>query len=116
MATAVASLMLFQMFAEEGRELVEGDQVHAVIEVHMPGAPNNKQFLGLGGTLVRILAELLGMRLVARDEDVIGVEKEHTAPRRLLRWVEPVGHPQLLAEANDLVELGVVLEGSGHLL
>src|SRR4051794_38135126 len=59
---------LLQVVTEEGRDLVEGDQVHPVVEIDMARTRNQQQFLGLGGTLVRVLAELPGMRLVARDE------------------------------------------------
>src|SRR3954454_4594498 len=53
-----------QTVPEEGRELVEGDQGHAVVEVDVARALNQEQFLRLGGPLVRVLAELLGVRQV----------------------------------------------------
>src|SRR4051794_10585449 len=57
MAIAVASVVLLQVVAKEGRELVEGDEVHPVVQVHVASTLNKQQFLGPGGTLVRVLAD-----------------------------------------------------------
>ena len=46
------------MLTKEGRELVERDQVHAVVEIDMSRVRNDEQFLRLGGELVSVLAEL----------------------------------------------------------
>jgi len=59
---------LFQVGLKERIQLVEGDQVHPIIEVHMARAGNDDQFLRFGGQLVGVLAELDGVSLFAGDE------------------------------------------------
>ena len=76
-------IQLFQILGEEGRELVERNQVHPVVEVDVARAGNDEQFLRLAGELVGLLAELSGMRVVARDE-------QHRTRRDRLDVVERV--------------------------
>jgi MmyB-like transcription regulator ligand binding domain len=57
-----------QVVLEEGGQCVEGDEVHAVVEVDVAGTGNEHQLLGFGGELVGLLAELAGVRLVTGDE------------------------------------------------
>ena len=67
-SSKTATQRLFEVRREERREFVERNQIHAIIKIHMPGAFHDKQFLRFGGSLVGVLTELLGMSLVARDE------------------------------------------------
>jgi hypothetical protein len=43
---------LFEILAEERCQLVERNEAHAVVKVHVAGAGNNQQFLGFGSPLV----------------------------------------------------------------
>src|SRR3954451_9055408 len=56
------------VLGEEGRQLIERDDVHAVVEVDVPRVRDDEQLLRLGGEPVGVLAELDGMGLLARDE------------------------------------------------
>ena len=47
-----------EMLIEERLQLVEGNEVHAIIKVDVACARDADDLLGLGGTLVRVLAEL----------------------------------------------------------
>src|SRR4051794_21545231 len=38
-----------QVLSEEGRQLIERDEVHAVVEVDVPGVRDDEKFLRLGG-------------------------------------------------------------------
>jgi hypothetical protein len=55
------------MLAEEAVQLIELDQVHAVVQVDVCGAGHDVEVLRFG-PLVGILAELAGVGLVACDE------------------------------------------------
>ena len=56
------------MPVKESFELVPRDQVHAVIQINMARARHEDQLLRLRRALIRVLAELAGVRLIARDE------------------------------------------------
>ena len=43
---------LFEILAEELCQLVERNEAHAIVKVHVAGAGNNQQFLGFGSPLV----------------------------------------------------------------
>src|SRR5215213_7868526 len=73
----------FQIRFEERLQLVEGDQLHPVVEIDVAGPRDDEQFLRFGGPLVGVFAELPGMCLVARDE-------EHGAGRDRLDVLERV--------------------------
>ena len=60
---------LFQILAKERRQLVERNEAHAIVEVHVASALNDQQFLGFGSPLVGIFTELPGMRCFTRDEE-----------------------------------------------
>jgi hypothetical protein len=47
------------LLPEERRDLVEGDQVHPVVQIHVTCARNNKKFFGLTGKPVGILTALI---------------------------------------------------------
>ena len=57
------------MRREKRRQLVERDELHAVIEVDVAGVRDDDQFLRLAGELVGVFAELEGMGLIAGDEE-----------------------------------------------
>src|SRR5882724_11170016 len=59
---------LFQMLGEKGRELVEGDKLHPVVEVNVTGVGDDDQFLWLTGKPVSLFTELSGMSGLTRDE------------------------------------------------
>src|SRR5919205_2216302 len=59
----------FQIRFEESLQLVEGDQLHPVVEIDVPGPRDDDKLLRLGGPPVGVFAELPGVRLVARDEE-----------------------------------------------
>jgi hypothetical protein len=46
------------MFGEKGCELVKGDVVQSVVQINMPRARNDVEFLRFGRQLVGVLAEL----------------------------------------------------------
>src|SRR3954447_24592209 len=69
MASPSPPPLSLQVLSEEGRQLIERDKVHAVVEVDVPGVRDDEQFLRLGGELVGVFAELDGMGLLARDEE-----------------------------------------------
>ena len=54
---------------EEGVEVVEGDEVGAVVEVDVVGAGDDEEALGFGGAAVGVFAELAGVGLGAGDEE-----------------------------------------------
>ena len=54
---------LFQILAKERRQLVERNEAHAIVEVHVASALNDQQFLGFGSPLVGIFTELPGILL-----------------------------------------------------
>ena len=56
------------MLSEEGCELVKGDIIQPVVQIHMPSARNNVEFLRFGRQLVGVFAELSGMSILTRDE------------------------------------------------
>src|SRR4030095_16441252 len=56
------------MLGEKGRELVERDKLHPVIEVNVSGVGNDDQFLWLTGKPVSLFTELSGMSGLTRDE------------------------------------------------
>ena len=56
------------MLGEKGRELVEQDKLHPVVEVNVAGVRNDDQFLWLTGELVSLFTELSGMGGLTRDE------------------------------------------------
>ena len=56
------------MLREKGRELVERDKLHPVVEVNVAGAGNDDQFLWLTGKPVSLFTELSGMSVLTRDE------------------------------------------------
>jgi hypothetical protein len=47
-----------EILGEKGREPVERDQVHPVVQVDLASARNDQEFLRLGGEVVEFLAEL----------------------------------------------------------
>ncbi len=55
-------------------------------------------------------------RLALNDGDMIRVEKEHARSVRLLSRTRAVRLPQLFAESDDFVEVGIILERAGHLV
>src|SRR5215207_7168244 len=59
----------FQIRLEEGLQLVEGDQLHPVVEVDVAGSRNNNQLLRFGGPLVGVFTELPGMSRLPSDEE-----------------------------------------------
>ena len=48
----------FQILGEKGREFVERDKLHPVVEIDVAGAGNDEQFLGLTGKPVSLFTEL----------------------------------------------------------
>src|SRR5215212_8903587 len=73
----------FQIRFEESLQLVEGDQLHPVVEIDVAGPRDDEQFLRLGGSLVGVFAELPGMGRLPSDE-------EHGAGRDRLDVLERV--------------------------
>src|SRR5882724_1343117 len=59
---------LFQMLGEKGRELVEGDKLHPVVEVNVTGVGDDEEFLWLTGKPVSLFTELSGVGGLTRDE------------------------------------------------
>lgn len=57
-----------QVFREKGSELVPRDEIRPVVKIHVTGTRNDDEFLGFAGEAVGLLAEFLGVSLVARDE------------------------------------------------
>ena len=57
-----------QMLGEKGRELVERDKLHPIVEVNVAGVGNDDQFLWLTCKLVGLFTELSGMGGLTRDE------------------------------------------------
>lgn len=60
---------LLQRVPEERREFFERDQIDPIIEIHMAGARNHQQLLGLARELVGLLAEFPGVGVFADDEE-----------------------------------------------
>lgn len=60
---------LLQSVPEERREFFERDQIDPIIEIHMAGARNHQQLLGLARELVGLLAEFPGVGVFADDEE-----------------------------------------------
>lgn len=69
LAFSLIGVWVTEVVLEERGQLVEGDEIDAVIEIHVTGAGNDHQFLGLAGKPVALFAELPGMCLLARDEE-----------------------------------------------
>lgn len=75
---------LLQSVPEERRQFFERDQIEPIIAVHMAGARNHQQLLGLARELVGLLAEFPGVGVFADDE-------EHRPGRNRLdigKWIE----------------------------
>ncbi|MNT96447.1 hypothetical protein D3C72_2385370 [compost metagenome] len=53
------------MLSEEALQLVERDQIDAVVEIDVTRALNPDQLLRLGGPIEGVLAKFFRMRLVA---------------------------------------------------
>src|ERR1051326_2402865 len=72
------------MLAEKGRKLLERDELHPVVEIHMTGAGDDEEFLWLTGKAVSLFAEL------SRVGELTCDEKHWTRRDRLdvLEWVE----------------------------
>lgn len=58
----VFRITLFQILGKEGCELIKGNKIHPVVQIHMTSAQNNVEFFRLGRQLVGVFAELSGMR------------------------------------------------------
>src|SRR4051794_23261795 len=57
-----------QMLTKEACQLIEGNEVHAVVEVDVTGCLDPNQLLRFGSALVGVFAEFLRMRLISGDE------------------------------------------------
>src|SRR5215208_50941 len=114
------------MLTEERLELVERDQAHSIVEIDVPSTGYADDLFGLGGTLVRVLAELVRVSLIARDEehrarrdrfDVIERVEVHEFDVAGQRWMRrQLGRTACRRElaagrAIEIVEL--TLDGSG---
>ena len=56
------------MLRKEGCELVKGDKINPIVQIHMTCAWNNVEFLRVGCQLVGVFAELSGMSVLTGDE------------------------------------------------
>jgi hypothetical protein len=68
-SSAIRADLRAQIAAEKVGQLVERDQVHAVVEIDMAGVRHDLELLRLASALVGVLAEFLRVRLVTRDEE-----------------------------------------------
>src|SRR5437773_7615552 len=76
-------ITLFKILSEKGRQLVERDKLHAVVEVNVAGVRNDEQFLWLTRTPVSLLTELSRMGDLTCDE-------QHGTRRNCLNVAERV--------------------------
>src|SRR3954465_749337 len=98
-----------QTVLEEAGQLVERDEVDAIVEIDVTGAGNDDQFLGLSSEGVGVLAELAGVRVLPGDE-------QHRSRRDCLDVVEGIevheldvaGHRGLRAGVGAVAARGAV--------
>jgi len=61
-------ITLFQIFVEKGVKFVPRNKDYSVVQIHVPSARNDVEFLWLGRQFVGVFAELSGMSVLTRDE------------------------------------------------
>lgn len=88
------------MPGKKGGESCPGNQVHAVVQIDMPRAGNPGQFLRFGGTMVGLLAELSGVRLIASDEQ----QRSRGNRLDIVEWIE-IHEPDFAGQGAVLGQL-----------